>query len=149
MEKQLSDILDNILGLLLLEGSYEIDETEDNMMVTIETPEAGRLIGFHGESLTALQLIVNQILSKQSEQFKRVVIDIGNWRKQKEEELAQRSRGWAKDVLESGKEMELEPMPSWQRRIIHMAVSEIDGVESESVGEGRLRHLVIKAKAKE
>lgn len=149
MEKQLSDILDNILGLLLLEGSYEIDETEDNMMVTIETPEAGRLIGFRGESLTALQLIVNQILSKQSEQFKRVVIDIGNWRKQKEEELAQRSRGWAKDVLESGKEMELEPMPSWQRRIIHMAVSEIDGVESESVGEGRLRHLVIKAKAKE
>lgn len=149
MEKQLSDILDNILGLLLLEGSYEIDETEDNMMVTIETPEAGRLIGFRGESLTALQLIVNQILSKQSEQFKRVVIDIGNWRKQKEEELAQRSRGWAKEVLESGKEMELEPMPSWQRRIIHMAVSEIDGIESESIGEGRLRHLVIKAKAKE
>ncbi len=158
MEQQLSDILDNLLGMLLLEGSYDIEEGEDNFQVSIETKDAGRLIGARGESLDGLQLLVNQMVARKVGEegparnasasvaggFKRVVIDVEGWRKQKEEELVQSAKSWGKQVLESKQPIDLEPQSSWQRRIVHMTVSEMDGVESESVGEGRDRHIVIK-----
>ncbi|TSC66445.1 MAG: spoIIIJ-associated protein [Microgenomates group bacterium Gr01-1014_80] len=153
----MSGILDNILGLLLLEGSYDIQDSDNGFNVMIETPDAGRLIGFKGENLTSLQLLINQMMSRREpalseatpkaggvEGFKRVILDVSGWRKNKESELAEKATEWAGSVKESGQEMELEPMPSWQRRIIHMTVQEMDGVESESIGEGRDRHLVIR-----
>lgn len=148
MEAKVSEILENILGLLALEGSFEVTEGPEEIAVLIETETPGRLIGFHGETLDALQLLVNQILNRQSDEFKRVVIDVGGWRKSKEADLERRARNWAEEVVESGQEIELEPMPSWQRRIVHMVVGEIEGVESESMGEGRDRHLVLSPVAK-
>ncbi len=159
MEAQVSEILENILSLLLLEGSFEVNEKEDGVFVTIDTQEAGKLIGHQGETLTALQLLVNQIVFKQLSktdekktkkesaepvQPKRVIIDVSDWRRGKEEELAHRARSWAQEVNESGQEMELDPMPAWQRRIIHMTIEGTDGVTSESVGEGLDRHLIIR-----
>jgi len=145
VEAKVSEILENILGLLALEGSFEVVEGTDEVVVTVEPNDPGRLIGFRGETLDALQLLVNQIVSRQSpDEFKRVVVDVAGWRKNKEEDLAKRAKGWAQEVKESGKEMELEPMPSWQRRIVHLAIEEVEGVTSESIGEGWDRHLVIK-----
>lgn len=151
MENQLSEILDNLLGMLLLEGSYEIEEADDSFIVSIETKDAGRLIGARGESLDALQLLVNQMAARKigEESFKRVVIDVENWKKQKEDELTSMAKSRAEEVLTGKKEIELEPLPAWQRRIVHMTVSEIKGLMSESVGEGRDRHIVIKLKSEE
>jgi spoIIIJ-associated protein len=146
MEDRLTEILDNVLSLLLLEGSYDINTDDNGLNVTIETTDAGRLIGFKGESLSALQLLVNQMLSRsfEGEEFKRVIIDVGGWRQNKEEQLKDQAKRWVEEVKETSKEIELEPMPSWQRRIVHMVVSEEPAVESESLGEGRDRHLVIR-----
>jgi len=72
------------------------------------------------------------------------VLDVEGWRKQKEEELKAMAKDLAKQVLESGKQLELEPMSSWQRRVVHMVIQETDGVFSESTGEDRDRHIVIK-----
>lgn len=143
MEAQVSESLENILSLLSLEGSFEVEEKEDGVFVSIDTEEAGKLIGYQGETLAALQLVVNLIVSKRNPESKRVIIDVASWRRGKEEELAHRARMWAEKVLESGAPMDLEPMPSWQRRIVHMTIQGTDGVESESVGEGIARHLVI------
>lgn len=143
MEAQVSEILENILGMLALEGSFEVNEKEEGIFVTIDTTDAGRLIGRNGETLSALQFLVNQILAKQTEEFKRVIVDVANWRSSKEEDLARKAKEWADQVKESGKPMELEPMPSWQRRIIHMTIQDTEGVSSESTGEGPDRHLVI------
>jgi len=146
MEEQLSDILDNVLGLLLLEGSYDIEESDEALQVLIETKDAGRLIGFKGENLESLQLLLNQLMSRKAgeNEFKRVLVDVEGWRKQKEEELASRAKSWIEEVKTSGEELELEPMSPWQRRIVHMVVQETEGIESESIGEGRDRHLVIR-----
>ncbi len=144
MEAQVSEILENILGLLALEGSFEVEEGPEEVTVSIEATDPGRLIGYRGETLDSLQLLVNQIISKQAEQYKRVAIDVEGWRKNKEADLERRARNWIEEIKESGNELELEPMPSWQRRIVHMVVSESEGVESESTGEGRDRHLVIR-----
>ena len=157
MEDQLSDVLDNILGLLLLEGTYEVEESTEGFLVSIDTKDAGRLIGARGESLEGLQLLVNQIMSRKlgagqpalsgAEGFKRVLLDVSGWRKQKEEELTQRAKEWGNQVLESGKELELEPQSPWQRRIIHMVIEEMDGLKTESIGEGRDRHIIIKVQS--
>ncbi len=150
MEEKLSDVLDNVLGLLLLEGSYDIEEQDDFLKVSVETPDAGRLIGARGESLDALQLIVNQIMTRQmgEAEFKKVVFDVAGWREQRESELKGMAKKWAEEVLESKKEMELEPQSAWQRRVIHEVIGEIEGVETESIGEGRDRHIVIKLASK-
>lgn len=153
MENQLGEMLDNLLGMLLLEGSYDIEETDENFSVSIETKDAGRLIGARGESLDSLQLLVNQMVARLAAKrvkkvaegsFKRVVIDVEGWRKQKEEELIKNAKMWGEQVLESGQPLDIEPQFPWQRRVVHMVISEMTGVESESVGEGRDRHIVIK-----
>lgn len=146
MEDKLSDVLDNILGLLLLEGSYEIEEVDEGFSVAIETEDAGRLIGARGESLDSLQLLINQIMSRKvgEEGFKRVILDVSDWRKAKMEDLEKRTKEWGLQVLETGTPMELEPQAPWQRRIVHTVIGEMKGLSSESEGEGRDRHIVIK-----
>ncbi len=155
MEDKLGEVLDNLLGMLLLEGSYDIEEGEEGFNVSIETKDAGRLIGARGESLDGLQLLINQMVARKvgegspAREFKRVIVDVEGWRKQKEEELAKSAQSWGEQVLESGKPFELEPMSPWQRRIVHMTIQEMKGLESESMGEGRDRHIVIKLKSKQ
>lgn len=146
MEAQVSEVLENILGLLALEGSFEVVEGPEEVEVTIEASDPGRLIGFKGETLDSLQLLTNLIVSKQlldEAKFKRVIVDVGGWRKNKEADLERRARNWAEEVLQSGHPVELDPMPSWQRRVVHMIISEFEGVKSESVGEGKERHLIL------
>ncbi|MBI2022352.1 KH domain-containing protein [Candidatus Daviesbacteria bacterium] len=143
MEAKVSEVLENILGFLALEGSFETEESEDGVFVSIETQDAGRLIGAQGQTLAALQLLVNQIVSRQVEESKRVIIDVANWRKGREEELAHQAREWAQKVIDQKEPMELTPMPSWQRRIVHMTIQGTPGVKSESTGEGIDRRIVI------
>lgn len=144
MEEKVSEILENILSLLNLEGSFEVEEKEEGIFVSIDLSEPGILIGRGGETLSALQLLLNLAVSKQfGDEAKRVIVDVAEWRKSKEEELAHKARNWASKVLETKEPMELLPMPSWQRRIVHMTIEGTKGVRSESVGEGAERHLVI------
>ncbi len=145
MEEKVSEILENLLGLLGLEGSFEIEEREDGVFVSIEAEDAGILIGRNGETLSSLQLLLNLIASRQmgAENLKRVVVDVSSWRKSKEDDLAEKAKNWAAKVLETKEPMELNPMPAWQRRIVHMAIESTEGVKSESIGEGQDRRLVI------
>jgi len=140
---KVAEVLEQLLGMLSLEGSFDIDETEEAVFVSIETDDAGRLIGHQGETLTALQQILNQIMFRQVDEPKRVILDVSGWRKNKEADLEARAKAWAEEVLETKAEMPLEPMPSWQRRIVHMVIEETAGLKSESVGDGPDRHLVI------
>ncbi len=145
-QEQVSDILDNILGLLLLEGSYDIEESDEELRIEISTPDAGRLIGFKGESLEGLQLLVSLLMLKKNPdtEIKRIILDVEGWRKQKEENLTEQAKVWADQVLSTGQEVELEPMSPWQRRIVHLALQDLKGISAESVGEGKERHLIIK-----
>lgn len=145
MEDKVSELLEDILGFLGLEGSFEVEEKDEAIFVSIETEEPGKLIGKGGETLAALQLLLNLGFSRSvgEGESKRIIVDISNWRKSREEELAHKARVWAEKVIASGEPMELEPMPSWQRRIVHMTIEGTEGVSSESMGEGEERHLVI------
>jgi len=145
MEEKVSEILENILGLLGLEGSFEVEEKEEAVFVSIDAADPGVLIGRNGETLASLQLIINLIVSRQmpEESQKRIIVDVSAWRKSKEDELAAKAISWAEKVIESGESMELIPMPAWQRRIVHLNIEKTPGVKSESIGEEPERRLVI------
>lgn len=143
MEQKVSDILETVLSTLSLKGSFDVEEKEDGVFVSIDLEEPGRLIGHQGQTLQALQLIVNQIILRQVQEPKRIIIDVSGWRQTKEEELAHKARVWAKQVIDNKENIELPPMPAWQRRIVHMTINQTEGARSESIGEGIDRHLVI------
>lgn len=145
MEEKVSEILENLLGLLGLEGSFEVEEKAEGVFISIDAADPGILIGRNGETLASLQLILNLIASRQMPEGeqKRIIVDVSAWRKSKEEDLESKAKHWAEKVLETKESMELNPMPAWQRRIVHMVVEATAGVKSESIGEGQDRHLVI------
>jgi len=126
-------------------GSFEIAESEDDEVRAFEvTGEAARaLAGGDGRTVDALALIVNQAAQKSDENAKKVVLDVEGNTEAREgflTRLAQRAVARARDA---GRAIALDPMNGRDRRIIHLAVRDEDGVASMSIGEGRYRQVVV------
>ncbi len=123
-----------------------IDTSIDDDVIELSIPSTnlnGFLIGEHGGNLRALQHIVSiALLSKKYPA--RVNIDIADYKKQRAQRLADQVRQWAEAVVASGRPMELEPMNGADRRVVHQTIVEVDGVETESIGDGAHRRVVIK-----
>ena len=110
--------------------------------IILEGEGLGVVIGHRGETLDALQYLSSLAANNGSGYFK-VSIDIGNYRERREKTLISLAHRISSQVLRTGRSRSLEPMNPYERRIIHTAVQEIDGVSSHSVGEGDRRHIVI------
>ena len=123
-------------------------DQEGTARVDISGEELGILIGFHGETLGALQLILSLMVYKKSGKWQSIVVDVGEWRKKREEALTRLAKRTAERVKFSGEEQELTPMSPFERRIVHLTLSEDPKVTTESVGEDNQRHVVIKPKKK-
>jgi spoIIIJ-associated protein len=126
-------------------GSFQIAESEDDEVRAFEISGAGAraLAGGDGRAVDALALIVNQAAQKGSEDAKKVVLDVEGNTEAREDfltRLAQRAVGRAR---EAGRAIALDPMNGRDRRIIHLAVRDEEGVASMSVGEGRYRQVVV------
>ena len=101
------------------------------------------LIGRRGENLTALQFMVNLLLGAQTDLWARVVVDVNGYRVRRKEALTMLAERMAERVMEQGQPYPLEPMSPYDRRIVHMALSEHPQVMTESTGEGEERRVVI------
>lgn len=141
------EILENILGFLNIPATIEIDKKEARTRFNIKVEEAGFLIGKDGENLRALQYIFSLLISKKTGQFLRsgeALVDVNNYFLEKESYLEALAKNTAQRVLETKKAEELSPMTPWERKIVHLALENIAGVASESVGEGEERRVVVK-----
>ncbi|MBE6729261.1 MAG: KH domain-containing protein [Ruminococcaceae bacterium] len=115
----------------------------DNGALLILTGEGlGACIGRRGETLDAIQYLSSLAANSASDYYK-ISIDIGNYRERREKTLISLANKISSQVLRNGRSRSLEPMNPYERRIIHTAIQEIDGVSSHSVGEGDRRHIVI------
>ena len=103
----------------------------------------GFLIGQRGENMRSLQFLVSNALKNQGYEYTRVNVDIADYKKQRADRLASKAEAWMKQVKESGEPMDLRPMSAVDRRTVHRLAQEYELV-SESVGEGRDRHIVLK-----
>ena len=120
-------------------------EAEENqVLVSVTVPQPGGLIGFRGRNMSALQLILSLAVKKELGEWVRVVLDINNYREEQKVRLERMARDLAQKVLETGQEVHMANMSSYERRICHMVLTEIEGITSDSEGEGEERHIVIK-----
>jgi spoIIIJ-associated protein len=120
--------------------------TEDNEVIELHVPSThlnGFLIGQRGETMRSLQFMVGNALKNNGYQISRVNVDIADYKKARSDRLAEKVAEWVKRVEESGEPYTLRPMNAADRRVVHKVASEA-GLVTESEGEGRDRHVVLK-----
>ena len=135
---------EELLAFFGIEGPVKITEADGTVEVTVDTASGGRLIGHRGETLRALQYVLNLIVRRQADGPVFVSLDIAGYKQAQIERLAAKAKEAADQVIESGKEQYLRPMTAAERRIIHMTLSEFPEVVTESEGEGQNRRVVIR-----
>lgn len=120
--------------------------TEDHEVIELNVPSTsmnGFLIGQHGDTMRALQFIISNALKNQGYEYTRVNVDVADYKKARAGRVAEKAEGWIKKVVETGEPMELRPMNAADRRIVHKEAGDA-GLVTESVGEGRDRHIILK-----
>ncbi len=120
--------------------------SEDDEVIELEVPSThlnGFLIGQRGETVRALQFMVSNALKSKDYPVTRVNVDVADYKKQRANRLAVTAEEWIKRVRETGKPYEVHAMNAADRRVVHKVAAEA-GLLSESVGDGRDRHIVLK-----
>lgn len=135
---------EKLLDLLQIEAAVSVEEAEEGVSVVLETEESGIVIGHHGETLEALQLVLSLVVAKELGKFTRVALEVGDYRKSREEYLRSIAVSSKEKALSTGEEVPLPMLKSWERRVIHLMFQDDKEVLSESVGEGKERVLVVK-----
>jgi spoIIIJ-associated protein len=142
-KKYLEDLL-SFFGL-----NTDVQATSDDEVIQLNVPSThlnGFLIGQHGENMRSLQYLVSTALKNNDFASTRVNVDVADYKKQRADRLREKAETWVKQVKDSGEAMDLQPMNAADRRIIHQLAAEY-GLTSESDGEGRDRHIVLKPAA--
>lgn len=141
------EVLQNILnGLGLMAIAEVASEENDTISLEVKGEDLGKAIGKEGSMLKAMQLLVSNIVSRSFSERVRVRVDAGGYIDKQEQALVQLAKEAAQDVAESGQEKVLPPMSASDRRLIHMALGEMDKIQTYSKGEGKDRRLVIAPK---
>lgn len=120
--------------------------TEEGVRINIEGEDINAIIGRRGETLDALQYLTGIVSAKSGEKHMRVYIDTGSYRARREETLERLAKKYAERVRKTGRSLTLEPMSPNERRIVHMVIQDMEGLESYSKGEGNARRVVIAIK---
>ena len=121
-------------------------EPQNSIMLYVEGIDeetVGLMIGRRGETLRSLQFLLNTIVNRTAGRWPQLVIDVGNYRQRRQESLEALARRMAEQVRASRRPMPLEPMQSYDRRIVHMVLRDDTTVYTESTGEGENRRIVI------
>ena len=119
------------------------NEEENGAALNLTGDGLGAVIGRRGETLAALQYLVSLAANNSDDDYYRVTINIGNYREKMENSLINLAKKTALRSVKINKNLALDPMNPYERRIVHTAVQEIEGATSWSVGEGSKRHVVI------
>ena len=144
------DFLAGLLERMGIDADLDHNVVDNVMYVDVLATNdegIGLLIGRHGQTLDALQEIVRSAVQRQTESRCRFMIDMEDYRKRRRAQLSDRGRAAAAKVLRTGKPESLEPMTSYERKIVHDVVSETGGVQTASEGEDPERYVVISKKA--
>ena len=122
----------------------DMEGEESQVLVGITVKNPAGLIGFRGRNLASIQFVLSLIIRSQISEGIRVLLDVNNYRGEQKIRLENMVKSLAEKVIDTGSSVSMASMSSYERRICHMVLAEIEGVVSESEGEGEERHIVIK-----
>ena len=131
------------MGLNVQVEGFRNDECD---YVEVKGQDARVIIGKRGQTLDALQYLTNLVSNKESEEYRRVIIDVEGYRSRREKTLEQLAVKLAKKVLMTGRPARLEPMNPYERKVIHATLQNVDGVKTKSEGEEPYRRVIIERK---
>ena len=140
-------ILETLMGHLGFDATVEVAAGETSRLNVVaqgdDRDSLGALIGRKGERLSALQHLVNLMLSKEMGSWTRVLVDVEDYRGRRERQLRELADRAAARVMETGKMLQLEPMPALERRWIHLTLRDHPNVATQSIGEEPNRRIVV------
>lgn len=143
-QKTIEKVVSEIFDKLEIDGSFSLVENGELVDILMETKETGIIIGYHGEVLESLQLVLSLAIAKKLGRFVRISIEVDGYKKNRTEYLEKLAMQVKEKALAEDKEQVLMNLKSWERRIIHVLLQDDEEVVSESSGEGRDRVLLIK-----
>lgn len=146
VKEYIKEFLSELANKMGTKFNIEVTNNEHGYSVIIVADDSAYLIGKEGKTLNSIQTILRQALNKYGNFGFRVNVDISNYKARKEKHLSFEIKKICKDVLKTKMDVKLDPMNSYERRIVHNVVSNFDNLYSESVGEGVNRYTVIKYK---
>jgi spoIIIJ-associated protein len=140
------EMVGRILIAMELEGDIDVEEAAGVVTVTVHGPDLGLLIGKHGQTIDAIQYLANAIQHRREQQPLEVVVDAEGYRRRRERTLHDVAQRAAADALSSGEPVELEPMTSVERKIVHTKVQSMGGgLTTSSEGVEPNRYVVVRA----
>jgi spoIIIJ-associated protein len=145
-EKIANKLIQDLFDSLGIKDSFDVVEGEESIDVVINSEDPGLIIGHHGDTLDSIQLILSLMLAKKLGEFKRVSVEVGDYKKNRSDYLKNLAAQTKERALSEGQEIFLPNLKSWERREVHMYLADDADVISESVGEGKDRTLVVKPK---
>jgi len=138
--------LEEIVSFFGVNTDAAVAESEAGIELEIEADSSGRLIGYHGETMRAMQYLVN-LMVQQTGERRRIYIDIAGYKKARAYSLEKQAREVAERVVATGAEEVMPPMNAAERRIVHLALRELDTVATDSRGEEPKRSVVVLPKS--
>ena len=141
-----SDFIYSILNNMEIEAEISVNEDDENIVVDVNGDDIGIIIGRRGETMDALQYLTSLVVNKGYQDYKRVILNVENYRQKREETLVKLANRLAEKVIKYKKPVTLEPMNPYERRIIHSSLQGHKYVETYSTGEEPKRKVVIALK---
>lgn len=142
-EENVKEFLNELSNSMLKNLTYEVKSEKDVVEIKINGDNAGFLIGYRGETLYALQTVLNSIANKGLENRVVIRLDIENYKAKREKTLQDLAIKTSKTVMNTGKSITLEPMQAYERKIIHSALQDNKRISTDSIGEEPRRRIVI------
>ena len=144
--KPIVDFLDQVAAALGIQVTINVEDGDNGPRLNIAGDEAELLVRHRGEPLKALQHVVDMAYGRSLPDDQRVFVDALEYRKGKDVELRQMAQLLAVKVKETGLDQQLGPLNPYERRIVHLAVAEVPGVTTESVGDAFSKTVLISAR---
>lgn len=145
-KEKINNFLNDFLKAISKNIRYDIKNEDNIIYVTIDGEDSAKLIGYRGEALNSLQIILTTIANSGKDTNIKIILDIGNYKDTRKKTLEELSDKIEKTVIKTGKSVTLEPMTAYERKIIHTRLQDSKYVKTYSIGENDKRRVVIAKK---
>lgn len=141
--ERVRELVSRVALALGLDGSVDVDETDETIRATVNGDDLGILIGKHGSTIDALQHLALRVAFKGGAADRQVVVDAAGYRERRESALQREADRAVSDALDFGRPVELEPMTASERRLVHTYLRDRTDIQTHSEGDEPDRRLVV------